>query len=204
MWCSRPWPIPQFRLVITSSPVLPASIHLMQLYQMNSLGPTTSSTLPKIKFVAFPVSIMMLLKLLICTRLRYLSMFRSCHRSLRTNICFDLIASEISSLKSLSPDLLCLLRHFSVGYFKPVAHNSYWYRTNDYHSGWNDPLWILYSKPGYYSLHSSWLIAFIVNTISVNHHNLLWSMRSLDPVLTIPGIHVTLIPSCNHSFVSCP
>jgi hypothetical protein len=38
-------------------------------------------------------------------------------------------------------------------------------------------LWILYSKPGYDFLNSSWLIAFIVNTIFVNHHNLIWSMR---------------------------
>jgi hypothetical protein len=58
---------------------------------------------------------------------RYISMFRSYHGSLRTNRRFDLIASEISSLKSLSPDLLCLLRHFSVGYFKLAAQNSYWY-----------------------------------------------------------------------------
>jgi hypothetical protein len=48
-------------------------------------------------------------------------------RSLRTNGCFDSIAPEISSLKSLSPDLLCLLRHFSIGCFKPAAQNSYWY-----------------------------------------------------------------------------
>jgi hypothetical protein len=81
------------------------------------------------------------------------------------------------SLKSLSLDLLCLLRHFSVGYFKPTAQNSHWYRTNDYHSGWNNYSWIRYSKPGYYSLNSSWLIAFIVNTIFANHHNLIWSMR---------------------------
>jgi hypothetical protein len=72
---------------------------------------------------------------LIRTRLRYLSMFRSCHGSMRTNRCFDLINSESSSLKSLSSDLLCLLRHFSVGYFKPVAQNSDWYRTNDRHFG---------------------------------------------------------------------
>jgi hypothetical protein len=85
-----------------------------------------------------PVSIMILLKHLTRTRVRYLSTFRSCHRSLRTKECFDLIASEISSLKSLSPDHLCLLRHFSVGYLKPVAHSSYWHRTSDYHSGWND------------------------------------------------------------------
>jgi hypothetical protein len=54
---------------------------------------------------------------------RYLSMFRSCHGSLRMNRCFDLISSQISSLESLSPDLLCPLRHFSVGYFKPAAQN---------------------------------------------------------------------------------
>jgi hypothetical protein len=69
------------------------------------------------------------------------------------------------------------LRHFSVGYFKPVAQNSYSYRTNDYHSGWNGHSWILYSKPGYYSFNSSWLIALIVNTTFVNHHNLIWSMK---------------------------
>jgi hypothetical protein len=56
-------------------------IHLTQLYQTNSLALTTS-TFAWIKFVVFPVSIMMLLKLLIRTRLRCLSMFRSCHGSL--------------------------------------------------------------------------------------------------------------------------
>jgi hypothetical protein len=65
------------------------------------------------------------LKYLIRTRLRYISMFRSCHGSLRTNRCFDVIASEISSLVSPSPDLMCLLQHYSVGYFKPAAQNSY-------------------------------------------------------------------------------
>jgi hypothetical protein len=84
-----------------------------------------SSTLPRIKFVRLPVSITMLLKHLIRAPLRYLSMFRSCHGSLRINRCFDLIASEISSLKSLSPGLLCLLRHFSVGHFRPAAQNPY-------------------------------------------------------------------------------
>jgi hypothetical protein len=69
------------------------------------------------------------------------------------------------------------LRHFSVGYCRPAAQKSYWYRTNDYHSGWNDHSWILYSKPGYCSFNSSWPIAFIVNTIFVNHHNLIRSMR---------------------------
>jgi hypothetical protein len=34
-------------------------------------------------------------------------------------------SSEIVSLKSLSPDLLCLLRHFSVGYCRPAAQKSY-------------------------------------------------------------------------------
>jgi hypothetical protein len=131
----EPYQFPKFRLVITSSPVLFPSIHLTQLYQANSLAPTTTSTLPRIKFVVFPVSIMMLLKHLIRTRLRHLSMITSSHGSLRTNMCFDLIASEIFSLKSLSLDLLCFLRHFSVGCFKSVAQNSYWYRTNDYHSG---------------------------------------------------------------------
>jgi hypothetical protein len=56
-------------------------------------------------------------------------------RTLRTNRCFDLITTEISSLKSPSSGLLCLLRHFSVGYFTPTAQNSYWYRPNDCHSG---------------------------------------------------------------------
>jgi hypothetical protein len=83
---------PKFRLVMTSSPVLLPSIHLTQLYQTNSLAPTTASTLPRIKFVLFPVSIIIRLKNLIRTRLRYLSLFRSCHGSLRTNRCFDLIA----------------------------------------------------------------------------------------------------------------
>jgi hypothetical protein len=174
---SRPLPIPQICLVVTSSPVLLPSIHLKQLYQTNSLAPMTASTLSRIKFIVFPVSIMMLLKHLICIRLRYLSMFRSCHESLRNNTCFDLIASEMSSLKSLFPDLLCLLRHFSVGCFKPAAQNSYWYWTNDDHSRWNDHSWIFDSKPGYNFLNSSWLITFIVNTIFVNHHDLIWSMR---------------------------
>jgi hypothetical protein len=75
------------------------SIHLAQLYQMNSLAsrtaPTTNSTLPRIKFVVFPVSIMMMLKHLIRTWLTYVSIFRSCHGSLRTNKCFNLVASEI-------------------------------------------------------------------------------------------------------------
>jgi hypothetical protein len=61
--------------------------------------PTTTYTFPRIKFVVFPVSIMMLLKHLIRARMRYLAMFRSCRGSLRTNRCFELIASEISSLK---------------------------------------------------------------------------------------------------------
>jgi hypothetical protein len=170
---SDPYQFPIFRLVVTSSPVLLPSIHLTQLYQTNSLAPTRASTLLRIKFVAFPVSMMMLLEDLIHTRLRHLSMFKSCHGSLRTNRCFDLIASESSSLKSLSPDLLCLLRHFSVGYFKPAAQNSYWYWTNNSHSEWNDHWWILYSKPGYCSLNSSWLIAFIISIMFVNHHNLI-------------------------------
>jgi hypothetical protein len=116
-----PYQFPKLRLVITPSPVLLLSIHLTQLYQTNSLAPTTSSTPPRIKFVVFPVSIMMVLKHLIRTRLKYFSVFRSCHGPLRTNKCFDSIASEISFLESLSPDLLCLLRHFSVGHFKPAA-----------------------------------------------------------------------------------
>jgi hypothetical protein len=177
MQSSRPLSIPKFRLVTTSSPALMPSIHLTQLYQTNYLAPTITSTLPRIKFVMFPVSIMMLLKHLIPTRLRYVSIFRSCHGSLRTNRCLDLTASEISSLKSLSPNLLCLLRHFSIEYFKPAAQNSYWYRITDYHSGWNDHSWILSSKPEYCSLNSLWLITFIVNTIFVNHQHLTWSMR---------------------------
>jgi hypothetical protein len=138
--CNLPDPYrsPKFRLVMTSSPVFLPSIHLTQFDQTNSLGPKTTSTPPRIKFVVFPVSIMMLLKHLIRTRLIYLSMFRSCHESLGTNGCFDLITLEISSLKSLSPDLLCLLRHFSFRGFEPAAQNSYWYRTNDYQSGGND------------------------------------------------------------------
>jgi hypothetical protein len=135
MQSSRPQQFPKFRPVMTSSSVLLPSIHLAQLYQTSSLAPTTISMFSRIKFVVFPVSIMMLLKHLIRTRLSYLSMFISCHGSLKANRCFDLIASEISSLKSLSPALLCLLQHFSVGYFKPVARHSYWDRTNDYHSG---------------------------------------------------------------------
>jgi hypothetical protein len=123
---SDPCQFPKFRLVIMSSLVLLPSIHLIQLCQANSLAPTAISTLPWTKFVVFPVSVMMLLKHLIRTRLRYLLMLISCYGSLRTNRCFDLIASEISSLKSLSPDLLCLLRHFSVGYFKLAAQNSSW------------------------------------------------------------------------------
>jgi hypothetical protein len=35
---------------------------------------------------------------------------------------------------------------------------------------------ILYSKHGYCSINSSWLIAFIVNAIFVNRHNLISSM----------------------------
>jgi hypothetical protein len=100
---------PEFRLVITSSPVSLPSIHLTQLYQTNSFAPLTTSMIPRTKFVVCPVSIMMLLKHLIRTWLRYLSMFRLCHKSLRINRCFYLIASVISFLKSLSPDLLCLL-----------------------------------------------------------------------------------------------
>jgi hypothetical protein len=142
-----PYQFPKIRLVITSSLVLFPSIYLTQLYQANSLAPLTTSVVLRTTFVVFPVSIMMLVKHLIHTRLRYLLMFRSCHGSLGTDRCFDLIASEISSLKSLTSDLLCLLQHFSIEYFKAVAQNLYWYRTNDYHSGWNNDSWILYSKP---------------------------------------------------------
>jgi hypothetical protein len=146
MQSSRPWPIHQISPGYNVDSGI-ASIHLMQLYQTNSLAPTTTSTLPRIRFVVFPVSIMTLLKHLIRSRLRYFSVFRSCHRSLRTNRCFDLIASEISSLKSLSPGLLCLLRHFSVGYFQHAVHHSHWYQTNDYHSVWNDYSWIFIRNP---------------------------------------------------------
>jgi hypothetical protein len=69
------------------------------------------------------VSTMLLLKYLIRAPMRYASMFRSCHGSLRTNRCFDLIVSEISYLKAIYSDLLCLLRRFSVGYFKPAGQN---------------------------------------------------------------------------------
>jgi hypothetical protein len=126
--CNHPdhYQSPKVRLVITSSLVLLPSIHLTQLYQTSSFAPTTTLMLPRIKFVVFPVSTMMPLKHLIRARLRYVSMFKSYHRSLRTNRCFDLIASDISSLKSRSSDLLYLLRHFSVGYFKPAAQNSSW------------------------------------------------------------------------------
>jgi hypothetical protein len=163
----------------------------------------TTSTVPRIKFVVLPVSIMMLLKHLILLQMRCISVFRSYHGSLRTNMCFDLTTSEISSLKLRSPDLPCLLRYFSVGCFKPAAQNSYWYRTNNYHSGWNNHSWILDSKPGYCSFDSLWLITFIVNTLFVNHHNPIWLMRQLDPVLLIPGTHATLVPSCSYSFISC-
>jgi hypothetical protein len=64
--------------VIMSSPVLLPSIHLMQLYQMNSLAPTTNSTLPRIKFIVFPVSIIIPLKHLIRTRLRWQYCIGSC------------------------------------------------------------------------------------------------------------------------------
>jgi hypothetical protein len=97
----------------------------------NSLAPMKILTLPRVEFIVFPVSIVILLKHLIHTRMRYLSIFRSCHGFFMTNRCFDLITSEISSLKLPSPDLLCLLRHFSVGYFEHAAQNSYSHRTND-------------------------------------------------------------------------
>jgi hypothetical protein len=54
--------------VTTSSQVLGPSIHLRQLYQTNSLAPTTNLTLLRIKFVVLPVSITMMLKHLIRTR----------------------------------------------------------------------------------------------------------------------------------------
>jgi hypothetical protein len=81
----------------------------------NSLAPMTTSTLPRTRLIVFPVSIMILLKYLIPVPVRYPSRFRSCHGSVRTNSCFDLIVSEISYLKAIYPDLLCLLQRFSVG-----------------------------------------------------------------------------------------
>jgi hypothetical protein len=115
---------PKFRLVIVSNQVLVPSTHLTQLSQKNSLAPMTTSTLPRIRLIMVPVSIMVLVKYLIRTPMRFPSMFRSCHGSLRTNKCFDLIVLEISYLKAIYPYLLCLLRRFSVGYFKPAAQNS--------------------------------------------------------------------------------
>jgi hypothetical protein len=170
--CNLP-DLDQFPQISPGDNIEPGIASIDPLLSDKSPAPTTTSTLPKIKFVVFLVSFMILLKHLIRTWLRYLSMFRSCHGSLRTNRCFDLMASDISFLKSVSSDLLCLLQHFSVGYFKPAAQNSYWYQTNDYHSGLNDHSWILYLKPGHYSFNYSWLIAFIVNTIFVNYHNLI-------------------------------
>jgi hypothetical protein len=104
-------------------------------------------TLPKIKFVVFPVSIRVLLKYLIRTRLRYLVIFKLCRRSLRTNRCFDLIVSEISYIKSPSLDLLCLLRRFPTAYFKPAPQNSYSYWMNDCHSLWNNNSWVFIRNP---------------------------------------------------------
>jgi hypothetical protein len=115
MQSSRPLLISQISPGNNVKSAIASTIHLMQFYQTNFLAPTTTSTLPGIKFVVFPVSIMMFLKHLVHTRRRYFSMFGSCHGSLRTNRCFDLTASEISSLKSLSSDLLCLLRPYSSG-----------------------------------------------------------------------------------------
>jgi hypothetical protein len=64
---------------------------------------------------------MMLSKHFARTQLRYFSMFISCHGSLRTNMCFNLIAPDIFSLKSPSPDILCPLRHFPAEYCKHAA-----------------------------------------------------------------------------------
>jgi hypothetical protein len=89
----------------------------------NSLDPMTTSTLPRIRLIVFAVSTMMLLKHLIHAPMRWPSMFRSCHGSLRNNRCFDLIVSEISCLKAIYPDLLYLLRCFFPGYFKSVGQN---------------------------------------------------------------------------------
>jgi hypothetical protein len=75
--------------------------------------------------IVFPASIMMPLKYLIRTRLRFLLMVGSCHGSLRTNRPVDSIVSERSDLKLMYSDLLCLLRRFSVGYFRPAAQKSY-------------------------------------------------------------------------------
>jgi hypothetical protein len=89
------------------------------------------------------------------------------------------------------------LQRFSIGYFKPAAQNSCQEPMNDYYSAWNNNSWILYSRPGYYSRDSSWFIAFIVNAVFFYHYNLKWSMRWLHLVVSIPGIHVTWMPSCN-------
>jgi hypothetical protein len=79
---------------------------------------------PRIRLILFAVSTMMLLKYLTRAPMRYPSMFRSCHGSLRTDRCLDLIVSEILYLKAIYPDLLCLLRRFSVRYFKRAVQNS--------------------------------------------------------------------------------
>jgi hypothetical protein len=138
--CNLPDPCqsPRFRLVITSSPIFLPWIHLMQLYQTNSLAPTNYFDAPEDQIRCVPSLNHDVVETFDPYPLRYLSIFRSCHGSLRTNKCFDLIALEISSFKSLSLDLLGLLRHFSVGYFEPAMQNSDWHRTNDYHSGRND------------------------------------------------------------------
>jgi hypothetical protein len=67
MQSSRPLPIPQISPGDNVESVLVPLIHLRHLYQTNSLARTTTSTLPRIKFIVFPVSIMMLLKHLIRT-----------------------------------------------------------------------------------------------------------------------------------------
>jgi hypothetical protein len=86
----------------------------------------------------FPVSTMMLLKYLIRAPMRDASMFKSCHGSFRTNRCVDLIVSEILCLKTIYPDLLCLLWRFSLGYFKLAAQNSCQWPMNNYYSIWNN------------------------------------------------------------------
>jgi hypothetical protein len=45
----------------------------------------TTSALPRIRLIVLPVATMMLLKYLVHAPMRYPSMFRSCHGSLRTN-----------------------------------------------------------------------------------------------------------------------
>jgi hypothetical protein len=68
MQSSRPRPIPQISLGDNVESGIGSIDPSVQLDQTNSLARKTTSTFPRIKFVAFPVSIMMLLKHLIRTR----------------------------------------------------------------------------------------------------------------------------------------